>query len=536
MDTRQILYEEEMRSKIIAGAKKIYDAVRITMGSKGRNVIYERKDADPLILNDGVRIAREVILENRWEKLGADLLRQASEKTNRNAGDGTTLTVVLAYAILAEGLKAIKGSWLKPGANPVFLKREIQNAARDIVKRLKELAQPVESFDDIRNIATISSQSKEIGKTIAEIIEEVGRDMPITVEVGSKLGIHKKIIKGVQFDKGYVNYYYNTDPRRMEFNVEGCHVVVIDERISTLQDVTAILTPLIEGCQATNRKRNILIICEDAEIEAHAVLLENHMKGKARICVVQPPGMGQHREDFMEDIALITGATYIGREAKLNLKHLTYDHFGYAEKIIANAFNTTIIGGSGHPDDVARRMQEVQTLKEQADDEFLESKLDERISKLKGHVGILQIKASTDSEQEEMLLRIEDAVLATKSAIAEGIVPGGGKTLINCAKTFTTVTTGDKIIDKICHYPMTQIVQNAGLSKKDLEDVQNWDDEIGYNTDDCGLVNLFEDGIVDPAKVIREALENASSIATMLLTTGAAMIYSKIETPKKDEA
>lgn len=397
------------------------------MGPNGRNAIYDRHDNYPLVLNDGIRICRQVDLADPVEAMAVDLIRQASELTNRTAGDGTSLTVVLAYAIFAEGLKLIENDII----NPMVLKKEIGEAVNRIAEKIKEMAVPADTDELIYQIANISSQSPDIGKAISEIVSKIGRDMPLTVERGSQLGIHTKITDGMRFDKGFVVPHFNNNPERLEFLAEGCHIAVIDQNIGFGKDMIKILETVFLGAEKAQKKRNLLLVCEDIEREAFVVALQNHLTLNSNffhsVCCVTAPGYGKYRREFMEDLAVLTGATYISPEAGLNMQSIEYKHFGWADKVITDSISTTIIKGAGDKETVANRIKEIEALKKQTTDEFATEKLDERLAKLKGGVGIMQVMAKTDSEQEELMLRVEDAVLAVKSAIAEGILPGEAK-------------------------------------------------------------------------------------------------------------
>jgi len=538
--TKNILYEEEMRSHLIEGARKIYDAVRITMGSRGRNVIFEREGIDPLILNDGVRIAREVVPSNKFEKLAADLIRQASEKTNYNAGDGTSLTVVLAYAILKEGLVKISN-----GTNPMVLKKEIKEAVNKLVSDIKTFADTLDDDNNIKQVATISSSSEEVGQSIATIIKKLGKDAPITVDTGHEVGVKHKIVTGMQFSKGMITNHFYTNPVKMRYEAEdGCHVLVVNERLCTFSDVADILETLAVGIEnrgggadGKKRPRNLLLIVEDMELEALKTALQNKIKMGFNICCVQAPNFQNQRIEFMQDIAILTGGEFIGDEAALHLDRLEYEHFGYAEKVIVDQFNTTITDGLGDKKQIKNRISEIEAIKKQTHDEFNLEKLSERIGKLKGGVGVLEVMAKTESENQDLLMRIEDAILATKSAIAEGVVPGGGRTLHFLGELISThhKSSGADVLKKAVNYPIKQIIENAGgnadLIMGKLID-EDMDMEVGYNCDTNSIVNLEEAGVIDPVKVIREALENASSIASMLLTTECAMTIKNQETCK----
>lgn len=522
---KEILYKDEMRGRLIEGAKKIYDAVRITMGSKGRNVIFERENAYPLILNDGVRIAREVVPKDKFEELAARLVLQASEKTNRVAGDGTSLTVVLTYAILSEGLKKIAN-----GTNPMSLRKQLNEASKELIEVLQKSAEEIKDNKRVKEIATISSQSEEIGEAIAQIIKEVGKDAPITVEQGNKVGISHKIVKGMQFDKGMITPYFYTNPAKLRFEAEGCHIAVINERLCTFADVAHILEQLANGCEATNRPRNLLIIVEDMELEALSTALDNKIKRGFGVCCVQCPNFGSQRVELMRDIAILTGAEFIGQESALNMDKFEYSHFGYAERVHSDNFTTTIIGGAGPKKAVEDRIAEINAIKEQTSDDFVIEKMQERIGKLRGGVGVLQALFKTDSENEDLMLRIEDAVLATKSALAEGVVPGGGRTLHFLGSLLQRKSVGHQVIIEATKYPIRQIIENAG-GNPDLVTGKLIDEKrkinIGYNSDTEEITDLLKDGVIDPVKVIREAMENAVSIASMILTTECAMVTEK---------
>lgn len=518
---KQILFGDVARQKIIAGVNQLAHAVRITLGPKGRNVILDKKYGSPTITNDGVTIAKEIDLKDPFENMGAQLVKEVATKTNDVAGDGTTTATILAAAIIAEGLRNVTA-----GANPVQLKRGIDKAVAKVCEKLDEIKVDIgNSKEKIAQVATISAQDEEVGKLIAEVLEEVGHDGVITVEESQTMGLEKEIVKGMQFDNGYISPYMVTDPARMEAVYEDVKILITDKKLSSIQE----LLPLIEKI-AQLGKKELVIISEDVEGEALATFVLNKLRGIFSVLAVKAPAYGDRRKEMLKDIAALTGGRVIMDEVGLKLENVELGDLGEARKVIADKDKTIIVEGKGHKKDVDARVAEIKVHLEKTTSEFDREKLLERMAKLSGGVGVIKVGAATETELKEKKHRIEDAVSATKAAVEEGIVPGGGVALLQAAHVLEKLVgdsdemTGIHIVKRALSSPLHQIAVNAG---KDgaviIHKVLAEKPGFGYDAAKDEFVDMVKAGIIDPKKVTRSALQNAASIAGIFLTTEAAV-------------
>lgn len=530
---KKIVFNEEARKSLLKGIDAVADAVKITLGPKGRNVILEKKFGAPQIVNDGVTIAKEIELEDGLENAGAQLLKEVSSRTNDVAGDGTTTAAVLAQALVKEGLRN-----LTAGANPMCIKRGMDKGVALALKKIKDMAKPVDSREKLAQVATISAGNNcEIGELIADCMEVVGTDGVITVEESKSFGTEKKIVEGMQFDKGYISPYFVTDPERMEAVLEDAYVLCVNKKINLIAD----LVPILE--QVARDGRSLLIIAEDVEGEALATLVVNTMRKVLRAVAVKAPGFGDRRKAMLEDIAILTGGEMFTEELGIKLENITVQMLGKAKRVTVTKDNTTIVVGDENKAKVADRVNLIKRQIEASDSEYDKEKLQERLAKLSGGVAVIEVGAASEVELKERKLRIEDALNATRAAKEEGIVPGGGVALIRVmqelAKKIDTCTystddekVGYKILLESLHIPLQLIAQNSG-EKGDVvvEEVKKLANEAeGFDALTNKYVDMFKAGIVDPAKVTRSVLENAVSMASMLLTTEAAVV----EIPSKD--
>ncbi len=518
---KQIFFGDVARQKIIAGVNQLAHAVRITLGPKGRNVILDKKYGSPTITNDGVTIAKEIDLKDPFENMGAQLVKEVATKTNDVAGDGTTTATILAAAIIAEGLRNVTA-----GANPVQLKRGIDKAVAKVCEKLDEIKVDIgNSKEKIAQVATISAQDEEVGKLIAEVLDEVGHDGVITVEESQTMGLEKEIVKGMQFDNGYISPYMVTDPARMEAVYEDVKILITDKKLSSIQE----LLPLIEKI-AQMGKKELVIIAEDVEGEALATFVLNKLRGIFSVLAVKAPAYGDRRKEMLKDIAALTGGRVIMDEVGLKLEKVELSDLGEARKVIVDKDKTIIVEGKGHKKDVDARVAEIKVHLEKTTSEFDREKLLERMAKLSGGVGVIKVGAATETELKEKKHRIEDAVSATKAAVEEGIVPGGGVALLLAAQVLEKLTgdsdemTGIHIVKRALSSPLYQIAVNAG---KDgaviIHKVLAEKPGIGYDAAKDEFVDMVKAGIIDPKKVTRSALQNAASIAGIFLTTEAAV-------------
>lgn len=526
---KQVLFGDQARQKIIAGVNQLAQAVRITLGPKGRNVVLDKKYGAPMITNDGVTIAKEIDLKDPFENMGAQLVKEVATKTNDVAGDGTTTATVLAAAIIAEGLRNVTA-----GANPVQLKRGIDMAVRRICEELDKMKTEIgDSKEKVAQVATISAQDPEVGTLIADVLEMVGNDGVITVEESQTMGIDKEVVKGMQFDNGYVSAYMVTDPARMEAVYEDVKILITDKKLSSIQE----LLPIIEKLAQAGRKE-LVIIAEDIEGEALATFVLNKLRGIFNVLAVKAPAYGDRRKEMLKDIAALTGGRVITEEIGLKLESVELTDLGEARKVIADKDKTVIIEGKGKKKDVEARVSEIKVLLEKTSSEFDREKLMERLAKLSGGVGVIKVGAATETELKEKKHRIEDAVSATKAAVQEGIVPGGGVALLQAANVLDHLKgdvdemTGVVIVKRALSAPLYQIALNAG---KDggviVQKVVEAKPGVGYDAAKDEFVDMVKAGIIDPKMVTRSALQNAASIAGIFLTTEAAVT----DIPEKKE-
>ena len=525
-----IKFDIKAREELKKGVDQLSNAVKVTLGPKGRNVILDKKFGAPHITKDGVSVAREVELEDEFQNIGAQLVKEVASKTNDDAGDGTTTATVLAQAIVNEGLKNVAA-----GANPMDLKRGIDKAVAKVVEGIKAQAQEVgDEFDKIENVARISANNDSvIGELIAEAMKKVKRDGVITVEDAKGTDTYVDVVEGMQFDRGYISPYFVTNAEKMSCEMEHPYILLFDKKISTLKD----MLPILE--QTAQSGRPLLIISEDVDSEALATLVVNRMRGSLKVCAVKAPGFGDRRKEMLEDIAILTGGVVISEDKGMNLASATIDMLGTAEKISVNKENTTIVNGAGDKAKIADRVTQIRTQIESTKSTYDKEKLQERLAKLAGGVAVLYIGAPSEVEMKEKKDRVDDALSATRAAVAEGIVPGGGVAYIRCLDSLEGFkgdnddeTTGIRIVKRAIEEPLRQIVNNAGLEGAVVvNEVRNGKGDFGYNARTDKYENLFETGVIDPAKVTRVALENAASIAGMFLTTECVIAEKKEEVP-----
>lgn len=525
---KDIKFGEEARKALESGVNKLANTVKITLGPKGRNVVLDKKFGSPLITNDGVTIAKEIELEDAFENMGAQLVKEVATKTNDVAGDGTTTATLLAQAIIREGLKNVAA-----GANPMIVKKGIQKAVDVAVKGIEEISQKVKGKEDIARVASISANDDDIGTLIAEAMEKVTNDGVITVEESKTMGTNLEIVEGMQFDRGYVSAYMVTDTEKMEAVLDNPYLLITDKKLSNIQEVLPILEQIVQ------QGKKLVIIAEDVEGEALSTLIVNKLRGTFTCVAVKAPGFGDRRKAMLEDIAILTGGQVITQDLGLELKETSLAQLGRAEKVIVQKENTIIVGGSGDDKQIRDRIASIKAQITETSSDFDREKLQERLAKLSGGVAVIQVGAATETEMKEKKLRIEDALAATRAAVEEGIVSGGGTALINVIAKVKALTadlsgdekTGAQIIAKSLEEPVRQIAANAGLEGSViLEKIMNSDVGIGFDALHEKYVNMIEAGIVDPAKVTRSALQNAASVASMVLTT-ESIVADKPEKP-----
>ncbi len=526
---KQILYGDEARQAIKRGVDAVASAVKITIGPKGRNVILDKGFGAPTITNDGVSIAKEITLKNRVENLGAEIIKDVAGKTNDMAGDGTTTAVVLAQAIIEEGFKKTT-----LGANAMGVRLGIEAAAREVVEALKSLAKPIKSSEEIRQVAAISAESEEFGAIIAEAIEQVGKDGVVTVEESQSFGVESELVEGMQFDKGYVSPYMITDSERMEAVYNDASILITDRKISSIKDIL----PLLEKLAQTGKKE-LVIIAEDVDGEALPTLVLNKIRGIFHTLAIKAPGYGDRRKEMLEDIAALTGGQLISESLGLKLETVELKQLGRARKVVATKDGTTIVGGAGKKADIQERVAQIKTQLETTESSYDKEKLRERLGKLSGGVAVIRVGASTEAEMKYLKLKVEDAVEATKAAIEEGIVSGGGTALVRAgakvgSKTLKPTSpdiadefaTGVKIVLKALEAPLRQIAINAGKDNGEVivEKIKSAKGNEGYDANADEIVpDMFAAGIVDPVKVTRTGIERAASAAAILLTTEVAV-------------
>ncbi|HXX90131.1 MAG TPA: chaperonin GroEL [Acidimicrobiales bacterium] len=518
-----ISFDEEARRALEAGMNKLADAVRVTLGPKGRNVVLEKKWGAPTITNDGVSIAKEIELEDPWEKVGAELVKEVAKKTDDVAGDGTTTATVLAWAMVREGLRNVAA-----GANPMSLKRGIEAAVEASVDSLKALAKETESKGQISQVAAISAADEEIGEMIAEAIDKVGKDGVITVEESQTFGMEMDLVEGMRFDKGYISPYFVTDPERMEAVLEDAHILLVGSKISAVRD----LLPVLEKVMQSGKP--LAIIAEDVEGEALATLVVNKIRGTFKSAAVKAPGFGERRKAMLQDMAILTGGQVITEEVGLKLENVGVDMLGRARKVVVTKDETTIVEGAGDEADIKGRINQIKAEIENTDSDYDREKLQERLAKLSGGVAVIKVGAATEVELKEKKHRIEDAVSTTKAAIEEGVVPGGGVALLRSQKAILDRAeklegddaTGARMVARAVEEPLKQIAVNAGLEGGVVVDkVKHLKKPAeGLNAATGEYEDLFAAGVIDAAKVTRSALQNAASIAALFLTTEAVIV------------
>jgi len=519
---KQIHYDESARKKLKIGVDKLANTVKITLGPRGRNVVLDKGFGSPIITNDGVTIAKEIELEDKTENLGAEIVKEVAEKTNDVAGDGTTTATLLAQAIIAEGLKNVTA-----GANPLAIKKGIEKGTRAVVVSLKQMSKQISSQEEIAQVATISAEDKELGDLIAQVMEEVGKDGVITVEESKTFGLQKEIVKGLQFDRGYISPYMITKPERMEAEFEDPYILIVDKKIASLQEILPVLEKI-----AQTGKKELVIIAEDVEGDALATLLVNKLRGIFNTLAVKAPGFGDRKKEILEDIAAVTGGKVISEEVGLKLDKIELEMLGQARKVLSTKENTTIVEGKGAKEDIDARISQIKNELKLSTSDFDKEKLQERLAKLAGGVAVIKVGAATEVEQKARQHKTEDALAATKAAVEEGIVAGGGVALLRALKVLDVVETNDSdekigldILRKALEAPIRQIAQNAGKEGSVIAaEVLKGEGNFGYNAATDVFCDLIQAGIVDPTKVVRSALENAVSAASMLLTTEAVVV------------
>ena len=517
MSAKQVLFGEDGRVRMVRGINTLANAVKVTLGPKGRNVVLDRNFGSPLVTKDGVTVAREIELKDKFENMGAQMVREVASKTNDNAGDGTTTATVLAQAIVVEGMKFVAA-----GMNPMDLKRGIDKAVACAIEELKKISKPVTTTKEIAQVGSISANSDiEIGEIIAEAMEKVGKEGVITVEDGKSLKNELDVVEGMQFDRGYLSPYFITNPDKQVAVLDNPFILLHDQKISNIRD----LLPILE--QVAKAGRPLMIITEDLEGEALATLVVNSLRGILKVCAVKAPGFGDRRKATLEDIAILTGGTLITKDIGLTLEKATLEHLGQAKRIEVNKENTTIINGAGNPELIEARVKNIRTQIEAASSDYDREKLQERVAKLAGGVALLKIGAATEVEMKEKKARVDDALHATRAAVEEGVVPGGGVALVRAKKAISDLkgdneeqTAGIKIVLRAMEEPMRQIVSNAGLEPSVVVNaVANGEGNFGFNAQTSTYGDMIEMGVLDPTKVTRTALQNAASVASLILTT-----------------
>lgn len=528
---KQILFDQQAREKLQKGVNILADTVKVTLGPKGRNVVLDKGFGSPVITNDGVTIAKEIELKDKFENLGAQMIKEVAEKTNDIAGDGTTTATLLAQAFINQGLKNIAA-----GANPIEIRNGINKATKSVINTLEKNSKKISSKSEISQVASISANDEEIGKLIADVMEEVGKDGVITVEEGQTFGLESEVVKGMQFDQGFISPYMMTDTNRQESIIENPYILITDKKISALNEIL----PVLE--QVTNQgKKDMVIIAEDIDGEALTTLLLNKLRGVLNVLAVKAPGFGDRRGEMLQDIAILTGGQVISEDLGIDMKKVDIKMLGQARKFISNKDNSTIIDGLGSKKNIISRIEQIKNQMTTATSDFDREKLQERLAKLSGGVGVIKVGAATEVEQKEKQHRVEDAVSATKAAVEEGIVAGGGVALIDAIKALENISVesedekvGVDIVKNSLDMPLRQIVKNGG---KDggvvIERIRYEEKGIGYDAKADKFVDMIKNGIIDPLKVTKAAMINSASVASMLLTTEAAVV--ELPSEKNDE-
>jgi chaperonin GroEL len=529
---KQLLFDDQARARMLQGIEKLADAVAVTMGPTGRNVIIDKSFGGPTVTKDGVTVAKEIELEDRFENMGAKLVVEVAQKTSDLAGDGTTTATVLARAIFKEGLRNIAA-----GSNPSAIRRGIDRAVEVAVAKLQELAKPVSSKEEVANVGAISANNDmSIGNLLAESLERVGKDGVITVEEGKTAETNVEYVDGMQFDKGYVSPYFINTPSDMSCTFENALILLFDKKISNIRD----LVPLLE--KASTAGQPLLIIAEDVDAEALTLLVVNKLRGTLNVCAVKAPGFGDRRKAMLGDIATLTGGTFISEDLGVQLEKISLEHLGRAKKVVVDKNNTTIVEGGGDRKAVDQRVAQIRAQIEQTDSEYDKEKFQERLAKLAGGVAVISVGAETEADMKQKKARVEDALHATRAAVEEGILPGGGVALLRCREVVAKVAkelngderTGAEIILRALESPLRQIADNAGIDGSVVADeVSQKPHNFGYDANKGAYVDMFKAGIIDPVKVVRTALANAASISGLLLTTEAMVTTYDKEDKKK---
>ena len=529
---KQIIFNENARKVLQRGVDKLADAVKVTLGPKGRNVVIDKGYGAPQITKDGVTVAKEIELEDKYENLGAEIIKEAASKTNDVAGDGTTTATILAQAMIKEGLKLVSA-----GVNPIEIRQGIEEKVAKIVVNLKEMSKPIKSKDEITQVASISANDRQIGEKIAEAMDKVGKDGVVTVEEGQSFGVEVEVVEGMQFDKGYISPYMITNPESMKAEFNDPYILLTEKKISSVQEILPLLEKIVQS-----GKKDLVIIAEEIEGEALATFVVNKLRGTFNVLGVKAPGFGDRRKAMLEDIAVVTGARVISEEVGLKLENAELGDLGQARKVVASKDETTIVEGKGDEKKIKSRVEQIKKEITMTDSDFDKEKLQERLAKLAGGVAVIKVGAATETEMKEKKDRIEDALNATRAAVEEGVVPGGGLALAQAGNAFVELTdkkedpVGVKIVDAAILEPIKQIATNAGqdgslvLYNIITSQKQN-KTNYGYNAATNKFGELLAEGIVDPAKVVRSALENAASAAIMFLTTEVAIT----DKPEKKE-
>ena len=513
---KQIKYSEEARARLLKGVNKLADAVTITLGPKGRNVVLDKGFGAPEITNDGVTIAKEIELEDKFENMGAEIVKEVSSKTNDTAGDGTTTAALLAQHLIKEGFKNVTA-----GAYPLEVRRGINKGVEKVVEELKRISRKISSKQEMEQIATIAAEDERMGKLIAEVFEEVGKDGVVTVEESKAFGLQKEIVEGMQFDQGYVSPYMITDADRMEAVYDDPYILITDRKISAINEIV----PLLEKLNQTGKK-DLIIIADEVEGEALATLVINKLRGVFNTLAVKAPGYGDRRKEMLQDIAILTGGQVVSEELGSKLENADIPQLGRARRVVAKKEDTTIVEGKGKKEDIKARIEQVKKELEVTESEFDKEKLQERLAKLSGGVAVIKVGAATEIEQKQKQQKIEDAIAATRAAVEEGVVPGGGVALIRCVPVLDEIKVtkdqkiGLAILKKVLEAPLRKIAQNAGMDEGVVANrVKEEKGGFGFNARTNKFENLLKTGIIDPTKVVRLALQNAASAAGMLLTT-----------------
>jgi len=534
---KQILFNEEARAAIKRGIDKLAEAVRMTLGPRGRAVVIEKSFGAPQVTFDGVTVAKEIELEDKYENLGAEFIKQAADKTNDKVGDGTTTSVVLSHAMIEEGERAIRDK----GFNVIQLAEELKRGSGAIIKALENQKEEINDPKKIKEVASLSAKDEEIGKLISEVMEKVGKEGVVTIEDSNTIGNSHEIVEGMQFDRGYVNPYMITNQERMEAVLESPYVLVTDRKISSIQEIL----PLLEKIIASGKKE-LFMVAEDFEGEALATLVVNKLRGVFNVLAVKAPGFGDRRKEMLQDIAVVTGADYISEDLGKKLDNVDMSQLGSAHRVVATKDNTTIVGGKGEKRAIEERVSQIKAQIKKTEMDFDKEKLQERLGKLAGGVAVIKVGAPTESAQKELKQRVEDAVSATRAAMEEGIVPGGGTALFNVASltighedhSTDVVVAAHKILLAALHAPITAIIKNSGQSADDIKSKlfrqksESKDLWLGFNAQTNKIENLKDAGIIDPLKVVKTAFMNAVSVASTYLTIGAAVT----EIPKKENS